>query len=68
MVLPSTSNSKFTAPRPQANQEQVNSQNQAQKQRASVPKSSTSQSNAGFDPLKLSDEEFLKFYNQQKFH
>ncbi|WP_227546566.1 hypothetical protein [Moraxella catarrhalis] len=58
----------FTAPRPQANQEQVNSQNQAQKQRASVPKSSTSQSNAGFDPLKLSDEEFLKFYNQQKFH
>lgn len=58
----------FTAPRPQANQEQVNSQNQAQKQRASVPKSSASQSNAGFDPLKLSDEEFLKFYNQQKFH
>lgn len=58
----------FTAPRPQANQEQVNSQNQAQKQRASVPKGSASQSNAGFDPLKLSDEEFLKFYNQQKFH
>lgn len=58
----------FTAPRPQANQEQVSSQNQAQKQRASVPKGSTSQSNAGFDPLKLSDEEFLKFYNQQKFH
>ncbi|WP_227546276.1 hypothetical protein [Moraxella catarrhalis] len=58
----------FTAPRPQANQEQVSSQNQAQKQRASVPKGSASQSNAGFDPLKLSDEEFLKFYNQQKFH
>lgn len=58
----------FTAPRPQANQEHVSNQNQAQKQRASVPKSSTSQSNAGFDPLKLSDEEFLKFYNQQKFH
>lgn len=58
----------FTAPRPQANQEHVSNQNQAQKQRASVPKGSASQSNAGFDPLKLSDEEFLKFYNQQKFH
>lgn len=58
----------FTAPRPQANQEHVSNQNQVQKQRASVPKGSASQSNAGFDPLKLSDEEFLKFYNQQKFH
>lgn len=59
---------RFTAPRPQSNQEQVNSQNQAQKQRASVPKGGTSQANTAFDPLKLSDEEFLKFYNQQKFH
>lgn len=58
----------FTAPRPQSNQNQTTNQNQAQKQRASVPKGSASQSNAGFDPLKLSDEEFLKFYNQQKFH
>ncbi|MFB6349637.1 hypothetical protein ACFBZI_09405 [Moraxella sp. ZJ142] len=56
----------FTAPRPQNTQNQVN--NQTQKQKAAVPKSGNSKANNEFDPLKLSDEEFLKFYNQQKFH
>lgn len=56
----------FTAPRP-TQQTQVT--NQDKKRKASTPKTGGNNTlNADFDPLKLSDEEFMKYYNQMKFH
>lgn len=56
----------FTAPRP-TQQTQVT--NQDKKRKAITPKTGSNNTlNADFDPLKLSDEEFIKYYNQMKFH
>lgn len=56
----------FTAPRPN---QQTQVTNQDKKRKASTPKTGGNNTlNADFDPLKLSDEEFMKYYNQMKFH
>lgn len=59
----------FTAPRPTQSQTQTQVTNQDKKRKASTPKTGGNNTlNADFDPLKLSDEEFMKYYNQMKFH
>ena len=56
----------FTAPRPN---QQTQVTNQDKKRKAITPKTGGNNTlNADFDPLKLSDEEFVKYYNQMKFH
>ena len=59
----------FTAPRPAQQTQQTQVTNQDKKRKAITPKTgSTNTLNTDFDPLKLSDDEFLKYYNQIKFH
>lgn len=60
----------FTAPRPSDEQpDQSNNQvMQDKKRKATTPKSGGNAAMDTFDPLALSDEEFLKFYEQQQFH
>lgn len=56
----------FTAPRPN---QQTQVTNQDKKRKAITPKTGGNNTlNPDFDPLKLSDEEFMKYYNQMKFH
>lgn len=57
----------FTAPRPTPNQPAQVS-NQDKKRKASTPKTNTATTHSDFDPLKLSDEEFIKYYSQIKLH
>lgn len=57
---------QFTAPRPKPTQT-TQPTNQVDKRKASSPKGGVSDKES-FNPLELSDDEFLKFYAQQKFH
>lgn len=56
----------FTAPRPDQATDPANAD---KKRKATTPKSgSATNHNLDFDPLKVSDEEFLKYYNQMGYH
>lgn len=62
---------QFTAPRPAQSDAQTitqASQVNDKKRKAMTPKSAGNSQVNDFDPLKMSDAEFLKFYEQQQFH
>lgn len=58
---------EFTAPRPTQSQPQASPAND-KKRKAMTPKSNGNTQVNDFDPLKMSDADFLKFYEQQQFH
>lgn len=63
-----TAPQEFVAPRPTQNQNTPASDTNDKKRKAITPKSGGNTQMNDFDPLKMSDAEFLKFYEQQQFH
>lgn len=57
---------EFVAPRP--TKQETTAQSNDKKRKAMTPKSGGNTQVNDFDPLKMSDAEFLKFYEQQQFH
>lgn len=63
-----TASQEFVAPRPTQNQNTPAPDANDKKRKAITPKSGGNTQMNDFDPLKMSDADFLKFYEQQQFH
>lgn len=57
----------FTAPRPTVQKQQSNSNTEQKRKAANPQTSSTNKQQLDFDPLRISDEEFLKYDSQRQY-